>query len=85
MKLRFSTDDKSFYDEQGNLKEEPKSSLEELEEYYDNLCNAYKSLPKPKVNDKGEVDWEDKDNFHLGLAEFNIFNGIDMVEYSCIF
>ena len=81
MKLRFSIDDTHFYDENGNLNEEPESSLEELEKQYEDMCNAYKSLPKPKKNEKGEIDWNDKDNFHLGLAEFNISNGIDMLEY----
>ena len=81
MKLRFSIDDTYFYDENGNLKEEPRSSLEELEECYENICNTYKSLPKPKKNENGDVDWNDNDNFHLGLAEFNISSGIDMLEY----
>lgn len=81
--LRFHTNPISFYESDGTLREEPEESLDELQQTYNQACEAfvklkedYDQVMQPYRNpETGEIDYEAIDNDHSE-------NGMKAFQYS---
>ena len=75
-KLKYHTDNSTFYDKEGSLYPNPTQTIEELEKIHHEAITKYKSIDVSHIPYDNEYDEFDKE-----LLRFNLSNFIERIEW----